>query len=258
MAGEPTAPWPGGCRGAVSLTFDDGMPSQIQKAAPILQEAGLRATFYVNPRDSWLAGAADWRTLVQAGHEIGNHTITHPCSRALIDDPGIPCLECLSLEDLEAEILEASGRLRTAFPEQAEFTFCYPCYHEHVGAGATRRSYVPLIARHFLAARGRGERGYNHPVNCDLAYLYSWNVEFATGAYLVGRAQEAASLGRWTIFTIHGIDEGHLALAEVALRELVDFLSWASATIWTAPVVEVARRIADWRAVTREGTGACR
>src|ERR671931_2018435 len=59
-------PWPGECRGAVSLTFDDGMRSQLETAIPLLDEHGLQATFYLNPprdgdEDDWRARAAPLR-----------------------------------------------------------------------------------------------------------------------------------------------------------------------------------------------------
>ena len=44
------SPWPAGCEGAVSLTFDDGLRSQLETAIPILDPDGLQATFYLNPR----------------------------------------------------------------------------------------------------------------------------------------------------------------------------------------------------------------
>ena len=248
MPTTPAAPWPDGCRGAVSLTFDDGRASQLSKAVPLLNEMGLQATFYLNPKgDDWLADLTPWREVAKAGHEIGNHTVNHPFGKALQDDPGIVCLEGMTLDDIEAEIVEASRRLRAGIPEQPEFTFCYPCYLDYVGEGLTRQSYVPVVARHFIAARGRGEFGHNHPLTCDLAYLYAWNVEFATGPMLVRLAEQAAALGRWVIFAIHGIGDGNLPLQETALRELCAFLTRHRDTIWVAPVLAVAQRMVAWR-----------
>jgi hypothetical protein len=251
------SPWPAECRGAVSLTFDDGRASQLARAVPLLRDHGLRGTFYVNPRDAdWAERLAPWRAVAAEGHEIGNHTIGHLCGRALQDDPDILCLETTTLVALEADILEASERIRAGIPEQTgPFSFCYPCYHDHVGEGETRQSYVPLIARHFVAGRGRGEYGHNHPATCDLAYLYSWNVEFMSGPLLVGLAQQAAARGRWAIFTIHGIEDGHLPLAEIALAELCRYLADARTALWTAPVIEVAQHMAAWRRAPRVRTG---
>src|SRR5713226_3613287 len=72
----PRGPWPNGCLGAVSLTFDDGMRSQLEVAIPVLEEHGLQATFYLNPpgdgdEDSWRAWLAPWRAAAQRRHEIG-------------------------------------------------------------------------------------------------------------------------------------------------------------------------------------------
>ena len=36
--------------GAVSLTFDDGRPSQLRKAIPTMERHGIRGTFYLGPR----------------------------------------------------------------------------------------------------------------------------------------------------------------------------------------------------------------
>jgi hypothetical protein len=47
--------WPEGCQAAISLTFDDGLRSQLEIAIPRLEERGLRGTFYLNPRgEDWL------------------------------------------------------------------------------------------------------------------------------------------------------------------------------------------------------------
>jgi hypothetical protein len=248
MNPQRTPPWPNGCRGAVSLTFDDGRASQLAIAIPLLNEMGLHSTFYLNPRgDQWLDNLAPWRSVVAAGHEVGNHTVNHPFGKALQDNPDIMCLERMTLADIEAEIVEASRRLREGIPEQAEFTYCYPCYLDHVGEGPTRQSYTPVVARHFVAGRGRGEFGRNHPATCDLAYLYSWNAEFLTGATLVGMAEQAAAMGCWVIFAMHGINEGALPISDVALRDLCVFLTRHRDTIWTAPVVTVAKCVSEWR-----------
>ncbi len=63
----------------VSLTFDDGKVGQFQ-VGPLLEEHGMRATFYVNssmvgtsPNMTW----GELEELAAAGNEIGGHTLTH-------------------------------------------------------------------------------------------------------------------------------------------------------------------------------------
>lgn len=229
----------------MSLTFDDGMRSHLEVVAPLLGAAGLTATFYVLPRGDWAERAADWRAVAAAGHEIGNHSLTHPCSRGFRDRLDVPCLERMTLEEIEADVLAAEGRLTEALGPGPR-SFCYPCYQSDVGEGPTRRSYVPVIARRFPAARARGERP-NNPLTCDLHHLWSFPVERAGGAELVGLAERAA-VGSWSILTFHGVHEGHLSVARGDLEELVGHLARHRDRLWVAPVVEVARRVAAWRA----------
>ncbi|GAC1433583.1 MAG: hypothetical protein NVSMB65_07480 [Chloroflexota bacterium] len=259
QAGDAAAPWPEGCQGAVSLTFDDGLHSQLTTALRVLDEYGLQATFYLNPRDGddgvpWLERLAPWRKAAGRGHEIGNHSLTHPCSQNFAFVGGRRGLESMTLADVENDILEAERRLRQGIPEQTMRSYCYPCYQDFVGTGAHRQSYVPVVARHFVAARGRGETA-NDPENCDLHALWSWPVERMTGAELVGLAERAAAEGRWAILTFHGIGAGHLPVAEVDLRELAASLARHRGRIWTAPVATVAGRVAAWRAAGRQTTG---
>jgi len=242
--------WLEGYSGALSLTFDDGRPNQIEKAIPILNDFGFRGTFYVCPSGTdWAEKLAPWVEVHKNSHEIGNHTISHICSRALSPNKNDRCLENMTLDDIEADIVEASKRIRSLIPEQKDFTFCYPCYNNHVGHGSSRKSYVPIVAKHFMAGRGIGEFPFgNFPATCDLHYLWSWPVEGKSGIELVGLAERTASLSQWGIMTIHGIDDGgNLSLSMSAFRELCNFLDRNRDRIWVAPMVDVAQRIIEWR-----------
>ena len=152
----------------------------------------------------------------------------------------------MTLTDIERDVLEAERRLLLAIPNQTVRSFGYPCYQSHVGAGAARKSYVPVIARHFVAARGRGETA-NHPARCDLHDLWSWPAERMSGVELVGLAEQAAAEGRWGILTFHGVNEGHLPVGETDLAQLCRFLQRNRDRVWTAPVATVATCVREWR-----------
>lgn len=232
--------WPAEGEGAVSLTFDDGLPSQLQIAIPMMNDHGLRGTFYLGPRsDDWREKLQPWKAVAEAGHEIGNHSLSHTCSRAFQDAPDARGLETLTLEDIEADVLEAERRLSEVLPRAGGRSFCYPCWQSHVGEGLTRQSYVPIVAKHFIAARGLGEQP-NHPLTCDLHYLWSWDVSRMTGAQMVGLAEQCASRGRWGLMVFHGIHAGHLPVADVDFRELCQHLRRHRKRIWTAPVADAA------------------
>jgi peptidoglycan/xylan/chitin deacetylase (PgdA/CDA1 family) len=249
--GNTSGPWPERCLGAVSLTFDDGLKSHLATAIPLLDEHRVRGTFYLNPpREGdvaeWRAQLAPWNAAAQSGHEIGNHSLTHPCSENFAFKAGARGLEHMTLDEIEGDVLEAERRLRAGIPEQQDRSFAYPCYQTFVGAGGERQSYVPVIARHFVAGRALGETA-NDPARCDLYCLWSHPVERLAGAAMVGLAERAAAEGRWTVLTFHGVHEGHLSVSEGDLHELCAFLDRHRDRIWTAPLATVARRVRDWR-----------
>jgi peptidoglycan/xylan/chitin deacetylase (PgdA/CDA1 family) len=249
----PMSFWPNNCAGAISLTFDDGMSSQLVIAFPTMQSRGIRGTFYLNPRGSdeqsglpWREALEPWQPVALAGNEIGNHSIHHPCTLNIDIDrewgrSGIN-LQRWTLERIEADVLEAQRRIATAFPYQSATSFAYPCYETEVGRGVTRTSYVPAIARHFVAGRAGGELA-NDPRYCDLHRLSSWPVEFSSGSGMIGMIEQTIARGRWGILTFHGINEGRLSVSNVAFVELVDHLVRRQDAVWVAPVAEVATYI---------------
>ena len=232
---------------AVSLTFDDGMLSQREIAIPALEQRGLRGTFYLNPRgsddpdapDHWRKVLAMWQGAHEYGHEIGNHTLNHPCSLNIQASFLRKNTKDMSLDDMAEEMDIAQERLQQAFPDLGETSFAYPCYESDVGHGIHRLSYVPLAARRFSAARARGEMA-NQPGFCDLHHLSSWNVEGMSGDVMIALIEEKVPVGHWGIFTFHGIDEGRLSVKTSDFVQLLDYLADREDDIWTETVTEVA------------------
>ena len=77
-------------RPVVSFAFDDAPVSAVETGARILEDAGVRGTYYISSglagRDSPMgvyAGLDAVRRLADAGHEIGCHTFSHlDCGRS--------------------------------------------------------------------------------------------------------------------------------------------------------------------------------
>ena len=70
--------WPDGNTMAISLTWDDARDSQVLVGTPILDKYEVKATFYVVP-SSVERELEGWKSAVLNGHEIGNHSLLHPC-----------------------------------------------------------------------------------------------------------------------------------------------------------------------------------
>ncbi|MEO6961423.1 MAG: polysaccharide deacetylase family protein, partial [Puia sp.] len=71
--------WPDGKQVAISLTFDDARMSQVDSGISLLDHYGVKATFYVVPSRVKLR-LEGWRKAVLNKHEIGNHSLVHPCT----------------------------------------------------------------------------------------------------------------------------------------------------------------------------------
>lgn len=237
--------WPASIQGAVCLTFDDGCQSQLDNAIPCLDDAGLRGTFYVNPGRSpgWERNLEGWQLACIKGHEIGNHTTEHPCSCNYGFRPDGYCLENLTFADMEETIDAATAELDRLFPEQrGRRTFSYPCYQTYVGAGENRRSYVPLVARRFKAARGRGERP-NNPAVIDLSYTWSYVMEGSMSEEAIDYIEGAMERGQWAIVCMHGVGADHISTEVEAFRRMVLHLDRNRDRIWTGTMISIAEYV---------------
>jgi peptidoglycan/xylan/chitin deacetylase (PgdA/CDA1 family) len=104
-----------GFRGAVTYTFDDSQPSQIEHYAE-LQAAGVPVTFYLSSgwENTSPQYVATWQQAVRDGHEIGNHT-AHHCNADLTGcAAGDPLADPLAEIDVNAAyIAEHTGQRLT-------------------------------------------------------------------------------------------------------------------------------------------------
>ncbi|MDA0746723.1 MAG: polysaccharide deacetylase family protein [bacterium] len=244
--------WPSNIQGAVSLTFDDALLTQLDNAIPCLDDHNLKGTFYVNPgrKPTWQNHIPRWQQASKNGHEIGNHTSQHPCSCNFGFRKDGFCLENLSLDDIAQTIDEATEDLDALFPEQnGERTFCYPCYQSYVGAGENRQSYVPLVAKRFKAARGFGERP-NNPALIDLSYTWSFALNGQDGQAIINYIESAISQGQWAILCMHGVGGEHISIETAALQDAVRYLDKNRETIWTGTMIELANYILAQRTKT--------
>jgi len=72
--------FPGGRRKALHMSYDDGKVED-RRLVEIFNHHGIRGTFHLNSghldRDGYLC--SDEIAALFAGHEVGTHTVTHPC-----------------------------------------------------------------------------------------------------------------------------------------------------------------------------------
>src|SRR5436309_6632370 len=158
--------WPNGKRMALSLSFDDGRSSQVDTGLALLRRHDVKVTFFLqgNQIEKRIDG---WRRAAAEGHEIGNHSMTHPCTgnyefsrKNALEDYSLSMME----KQLDAAIAVIS-RLLGAKPR----AFAYPCGQKFVGRGRRSKSYVPLVAKRFMVGGGYLVDASNVPAFCDIA-----------------------------------------------------------------------------------------
>jgi beta-galactosidase len=188
--------------GAFVFTFDDALPSHLIHAAPLLNQAGLRGSFYltVNNVGDGAAGSAvigrptstswsGWKVVADSGHEIGSHTLTHPRL------PG------LSTDQASRELKESAARIKEKLGI-TPVTLAYP-FNTRNAAVTKLMLETYLAAREFQVGYGaQGEPGYA-----------------ATAAAMNKFVDDAIAGNKAQIGMIHGLTEPYAPLDPAAFLE---------------------------------------
>lgn len=249
--------WPDNHRAAVSLSFDDGRQSQLDAGVPLLQELNLKVTFYVMPSAVEPRRTA-WRAAAAAGHEIGSHSLRHPCS-GNFPWARDKALEHYTLAQMATELDEASNEIERLLGVRPT-TFAYPCGQTFVGRGTETRSYVPLVAQRFVAGRGWMGEGPNDPTFVDLSRTVAVSMDNQELDELRATLDDAIERGQWLVLAGHdiGVQHGGQVTRVSLLRALAAYLHAPERNVWVAPVGEVAAWIRKNQAAASGGSGAAR
>jgi peptidoglycan/xylan/chitin deacetylase (PgdA/CDA1 family) len=232
---RPGFRWPGGARAAVSLTYDDGLDSQIAYAARALDAAGLKGTFFLT-RENMEGRAADWQAVAKRGHEMGNHSVTHPCDLR----------RCKSAAFRQDEIEPMEAFLDQTFGPDRFRSYAYPCGWVGMGEGSLRQR----IARYQAALKGEVEAARtvsglsNDPlrVAADPFMLHAFEPTYAADdpklafRYMRG----AMASGGWAILVFHEVLPARAGEGDTSVAAHDAILAWlAKAPVWCAPLGEV-------------------
>jgi peptidoglycan/xylan/chitin deacetylase (PgdA/CDA1 family) len=230
--------WPGGAKAAVSLTYDDALDSQITNAAPALAEAGFKATFFLTKDNISPRALDDWVRVARAGHEIGNHTVSHPCGlqsyspAAFARDELIPMQHWLDLN----------------FGLSDRRLYAYPCSVTDLGPGgpnAQLARYEGLLRSiGFRAARDCDGDAPNsvaharaHPYRLR-ANAVTYEADDPTVA--IDYVRQAMATGAWAILVFHDIVQTRVGEGDASIRTHRAVLAWLQRQhVWCAPMGQV-------------------
>jgi sialate O-acetylesterase len=239
MSAQSQFLWPGGAKAAVCLTYDDGLDCHLDVAAPALEAHGFRGTFYATGNSpSLYHRLEEWRGMAARGHELGNHTLFHPCHAEGYDwvKPEYD-LDRYTPAQLISELQTANSLLK-AVDGLEERTFAYTCTHTTI-AGI---SFVDSIRRMFPAARGGGALPENMR-QIDLHDVPSWGVVDPTGDELIAYVDQALEHGTVGVFMFHSVGGGYLNVSAEAHDQLLEYLDRNRDRIWTDTFLNVMRYV---------------
>lgn len=241
-AAETSFAWPRGERAAVSLAYDDALESQLSTALPALDRAGLKATFYLSLASPNVAThMAAWRGAAMNGHELGNHTLFHACSRSAPDRAWVTAdndLDAVGAAQLVAQI-RVGNTLLQAMDGRQERTFAAPCGD----ARARGEPYLGLLRQDFVAMK----TAFGGVV-ADMATLDPHAVAVvapaeASGAQLIALVQRAASTGTMVNITFHGVGGDYLSVSRQAHEELLQHLATHRDLYWTDTFINIMKYV---------------
>ena len=201
---ENSFKWPEGIKMGLTLTFDDARHTQVDKGIPILDKYNVKGTFYVSP-ENMVERMDKWRQAVANGHEVGNHTLLHPCTGNYTWTTGRE-LENYTLEMMKKDIEAAEVIIRDSLGVEA-VSFAYPCGQTFVGQGVNTQSYVPLVASMFKTGRSWMDEGPNDPLVCDMAQLMGMELDGKSFRDIKKLIESSKSTGKWLILVGHEIEK---------------------------------------------------
>lgn len=229
---------------AVSLTYDDALNVHLDKVMPQLDSAGFKGTFYlIGSAEAVGNRLEDWRKAAAKGHELGNHTLFHPCTGKIQGREWVNPerdLSTYTVQRMVDEVKMTNAYLK-AIDGKTQRTYAYTCGDIKIG----NINYFEQLKMDFVAARG---------VRTDSPRLQDIDI-YDIGAVGVN-GQPAQKLIEWVkrameehtlvVFLFHGVGGEH-SLNEPAgeHKKLIEFLKQNQDQIWVAPMIEVAQFIKE-------------
>lgn len=233
--------WPGGAKAAVVLTYDDALDSQLDHAAPVLDAAGFKATFFLTGLKP--SAIPRWRALAAGGHELGNHTVLHACPAFGPSADRSRSSDAYTTDRMLKEI-EQQNVFLTSLDGKSAHGFAAPCGQTLAGG----RDYLEALRAAKLVTYARGVYTSADDLRADVGRMDPMHTpsrgfpEGVTGTQLIEFAKEAEAGGGMAVYLFHGVGGDYLQVSDSAHRELIAWLAAHRSEIWVTTLQDAL----DW------------
>ena len=233
-------PWQGK-KCAVVLTYDDAYNQHLDNAIPVLDSLGLKATFYITAfSTSMQTRMNEWKKLAVKGHELGNHTLFHPC----VGGPNATWLKPeYDLRTYTVQRMVDETRMTNVFLQaldgKTKRTFAFTCGDMKIGDS----SFINGMKKDFVAARA--VRNEMHKINeINLYNVDCYMVNGETAEQMIEWVKKASETNSLLVILFHGVGGGNaLNVSLEAHRGFLQYLKKNQKDIWIAPMLDVAEYI---------------
>ena len=180
-----------------------------------------------------------WRKVQLTGHELGNHSLFHPCPRAMLPDRKNYLTENYDVDRMLGEI-GVMNNVLFGIDGASKRTYSVPCSQMLVGGvdytDALRRSGLVKYVR---TGGDQYKSVITDPRTLDLFRVPSWGpVDKPDGKQLIAyaeRVREAKGLG---VLQFHGTGSDYLEVTAEAPQQLIDWLR-KHPDVWVATFQDV-------------------
>jgi peptidoglycan-N-acetylglucosamine deacetylase len=223
---------------AIVLTYDDALNVHLDNVVPALDSLGLKGTFYLTAAAPGSKDRIeDWKKAAKKGHELGNHTLFHPC---VGNQPGREWvrpeydLSNYTLKRMLDEIRMTNVFLQS-LDGKTRRTFAYPC--GDMTAGDT--SYVEAIKTDFVAARGVVGK-IMQPNSINRFDVNSYGISGNTAEEMIAIVKQAMDSKGLAVFIFHGVGGEHgINVSRREHNKLLGFLKQHEKEIWVTTLLDV-------------------
>jgi sialate O-acetylesterase len=246
---QPIPAWKGK-KAAVVLTYDDALHVHLDNAIPLLDSLGLKGTFYLT---AFAPGSKnrmpDWKKAAANGHELGNHTLFHPC---IGNKPGREWVNAeTDMSQYSLQRMENEARMTNVFLQaldgKTKRTFAFTCGDSKIGDS----SFINGMKNDFIAARAvRHELHKIHEI--DLYNVDCFAVNGQTGDQMIAWVKKAIETNSLLVILFHGVGGEHtIDVSLQAHRELLHYLKKNENDLLIATMVDIAEHIRQWQMNTQ-------
>jgi sialate O-acetylesterase len=234
-------PWKGK-KTAVVLTYDDALHVHLDNVIPALDSLSLKGTFYItSSSDAARNRINDWRSAAENGHELGNHTVYHPCDAS---KPGMDWvkpeydLSKYNISQIQSEVRMCNAFLK-AIDGKNKRTFAFTCGHKKVVEG----EFIQSLSQDFVAARAVRHEMHSFEEQ-NLLDLDCYSMANQTGEEMINLVKQAQNSGKLLVFLFHGVGGEHgLNVSKEAHSTLLHYLKENENEIYVDTMLNVSEHI---------------